>query len=88
MPGACSGKEMVNVNELAGEASPLILFGNPSGQDYRVNRCCGRRPTGAGGVAADWPPPNRRSRNDGPDDSVLSLAKLTPAGRLEPDGRV
>jgi|KBSSwiStaDraftv2_1062776.scaffolds.fasta_scaffold2542576_1 hypothetical protein len=40
---------------------------------------------GAGGVTVDGPP-NRRSKNDGPDE-VLSLAKLTPVGRLEPDGR-
>ena len=47
---------MVNVNELAQEASSLILFGNPLREDYRVNRCCGRRPTGAGGVTVDGPP--------------------------------
>ena len=72
---------MVNVNELAGEARSLILFEKPSGQDYRVNRCCGRRPTGAGGIAVEGPP-NRRSKNEGPEEKVLSLAKLTPAGKV------
>ena len=71
---------MVNVNELAGETSSLILFGKSLEQDYRVNRCCGRRPTGAGGVTVDGPP-NRRSKNDGPEEKVLSLAKLTPGGK-------
>ena len=80
---------MVNVNNLSGKERLLISLRNsgeilPQGSsppDYRVNRCCGRRPTRAGGVAVDGPP-NRRSKNDGPDEKVLSLAKLTPAGKV------
>ena len=74
---------MVNVNNLSGEERLLISLGDPapgsSSPDYLVNRCCGRRPIGAGGVAVDGPP-NRRSKNEGPE--VLSLAKLTPAGKV------
>jgi len=55
------------------------------------NRRCGIRPRGTGGAAVG--PPNSRSKNEGPeenegpDENVLSLAKLTPAGRL-PFGRL
>ncbi len=84
---AAAGFRMDNgyVNELARGASSLISLGKLAEQDYRVKRCCGRRPTEAGGVGVDGPP-NKRSKNDGPEE-VLSLAKLTPAGRLEPAGR-
>jgi hypothetical protein len=58
---------MVNVNELAGKASSLISLRNPSERDYRVKRCWGRRPTEAGGVGVEGPP-NRRSKNDGPEE--------------------
>jgi hypothetical protein len=49
-------------------------------QRVMTRRCCCRRPgIGAGGVEG---PPNSRSKNDGPEKPLLSLAKLTPAGRL------
>ena len=76
---------------LAKIARPLIRLGDPdrlpnAAGNQRMNnrRCCGTRRLGIGGESVG--PPNNRSKNDGPEEKVLSLAKLTPAGRL-PGGR-
>jgi hypothetical protein len=66
---------MVNVNNLSGGERLLIFLikflrkvpRTVVLRNYRVKRCCGRRPIGAGGVTVDGPP-NRRSKNDGPDE--------------------
>jgi hypothetical protein len=80
---------MVNEIDLAIKARSLISFEiSSSCQRVKIRRCCcpcGRRPTGAGGVIVDGPP-NRRSKNEGPEEKLLSLAKLTPAGNV-PFGR-
>ena len=78
---------MVNASGPAGEAGPLILLRNSNHAPGMVNTqrvitrrggCCRRPGIGAGGVGG----PNSRSKNDGPEKPELSLAKLTPAGRL------
>ena len=86
------GGEWLTLSDLTCEARSLILLKNleePSedGRDYRVitRRCC-CRPTGAGGVGG--PPPNSRSKNDGPEGPLpKSLLKATLEGRDAPLGR-